>query len=750
MKIINSIYQSLFLLVFFFNSNTFAKPIFIDGISKLNLSDIEVLTDFDIYSDDYDINKVNDFIKKLYKSDLIYDVKSIENPESFLIMIEENSLIENIYINGNIRIDNESIKNAITSKENSLLNKNKIVNDVNIIRNFYSSQGFYNSSINVVTENVSSDRKNLIFQITENNFAKISNINFFGNKTFSDRLLSSIIFSDTKSDFNIFGKGSNLNPEIFNIDKMKLQEFYIDRGFNSVNVNYNISRSKFSSFSIDFYINENYRTKILDVNFSYNQDLYLPYDTLSNFDKEFEINLSNNDYFYDFNIINEYLSKINNFLISQNLADKLVNVSVLESNGDYSLDFYLEEITPKIIEKINISGNSITKDRTLRSKFSIEPGDYFNKFNFQKDLNYLKRFRYVNDVKPEIIENQSSVSINLDINENKKTGKVLFAGTANSDTGFGASFGISDDNILGLGDRVDSSISYNSDNLLFSIDYQQYFVSNPYLSNRYRLYNNDNDFTSSYGYKTQKTGFAYSIFYEIDDQKSSAVGIDLAHNKNYSATISSDQAVSDNIGEFNNFKLFYSFTNDTRNDKFYPNEGSFYRLFLDFAPENISDDPFIKITLKNSMFFKNSVNSNFFFIDNNIGIAESLKGKLKTKETFSLGGLNFKGFGYNGIGPSNSNNIYLGGNKYFTSTIGYGSKFLFDEKDNVNFKIFYTIGSLWDSDYINSDFELRSSAGISLDFLTAVGPISLSYSLPISKSNSDEINNLNFTIGTSF
>ena len=55
MKIINSVYQSLLLLVFFFYSNTFAKPIFIDGISKLNLSDIEVLTDFDIYSDDYDI-----------------------------------------------------------------------------------------------------------------------------------------------------------------------------------------------------------------------------------------------------------------------------------------------------------------------------------------------------------------------------------------------------------------------------------------------------------------------------------------------------------------------------------------------------------------------------------------------------------------------------------------------------------------------------------------------------------------------
>ena len=749
MQIINSFFQLLIFFIFIFNANIFAKSIYIDGISKLTLSDIEALTDFDIYSDDYDKLKVNEFIKKLYSSDLIYDVKLIENFDSFSIIIEENFIIENIYINGNIRVNDETIKSAISSKENSFLNKDKIINDINIIRNFYSSQGFYNSSINVITENVSSDKKNIIFQITENNFAKISNINFFGNKTFSDRQLSAIIFSETKSDFNFFGKGSNLNPEIFNIDKMKLKEFYEDRGFNSINVNYNISKSKFSSYSLDFYIDENYRSKILDVNFSYNRDLNFSSDALNKFNKELEDNLSKNEFYYDFNMINEYLSKINNFLISQNLTNKLVNIKVLNSNNDYNLDFYLEEITPKVIEKINITGNAITKDKTLRSKFSIEPGDYFNKFNFQKDLDYLKSFRYINDVEPEIIENQSSVSINIDINENKKTGKILFAGTANSDTGLGASFGISDDNILGLGDRVNSSISFNSKSLLFSIDYQQYFISNPYLSNRYQIYNSDNDFSSSYGYKTKNTGLRYSIFYEIDDHKSSDIGVEYAYNQNHSATLS-DEAVSDNIGEFNNFKLFYSFTNDTRNDKFYPNQGSLNRLFLEFSPENISDDSFIKITLKNSIFFNNSLNSNFFFVDNNIGIADSLNGKLKTKETFSLGGLNFKGFQYNGIGPLNSNNIYLGGNKYFTSTFGHGSKFLFDEKDNVNFKIFYTIGSLWDSDYINSDFKLRSSAGISFDFLTAIGPISFSYSLPINKSNSDETKNFNFTIGTSF
>ena len=85
--------------------------------------------------------------------------------------------------------------------------------------------------------------------------------------------------------------------------------------------------------------------------------------------------------------------------------------------------------------------------------------------------------------------------------------------------------------------------------------------------------------------------------------------------------------------------------------------------------------------------------------------------KLKTIDAFYLGGINFKGFDYKGIGPYDGN-IYLGGNEYFTSTIGYGSSFIFDDKDNINIKFFITSGSIWNSDYISSsDIDIRTSIG---------------------------------------
>ena len=112
--------------------------------------------------------------------------------------------------------------------------------------------------------------------------------------------------------------------------------------------------------------------------------------------------------------------------------------------------------------------------------------------------------------------------------------------------------------------------------------------------------------------------------------------------------------------------------------------------------------------------------------------------------------MNFKGFDYKGIGP-NDGSIYLGGNEYFTTTLGYGSSFIFDDKDNINVKFFLTAGSIWNSDYdTSSDADLRTSLGTSFDFITPIGPISFSYATPINKQDIDKSRPFNFTIGTSF
>ena len=174
------------------------------------------------------------------------------------------------------------------------------------------------------------------------------------------------------------------------------------------------------------------------------------------------------------------------------------------------------------------------------------------------------------------------------------------------------------------------------------------------------------------------------------------------------------------------------------------------KINFEISPTNISDDTYFKIKFNNDIYLGSDEKDSFFFISNRIGLADSFDNNLKTINAFSLGGLNFKGFDYRGVGPTRGS-TYLGGNNFYTVTLGHGGQFLFDKKDNINFRSFITSGSIWGSDYTsNNDFKNRLSAGISIDILTAVFPISFSYAVPLQKEEDDKERRFNFTIGTSF
>ena len=322
----------------------------------------------------------------------------------------------------------------------------------------------------------------------------------------------------------------------------------------------------------------------------------------------------------------------------------------------------------------------------------------------------------------------------------------MFGGSISGDTGLGAVFSIKDYNVFGTGNEINASINYDIENTLFKIVYTQYPFSSNSIKNNYLIFNEDNDYTSSYGYKVQDQGFGYSFGFDYSKETNLNIGFEYSNMRGHSAS-KQNNFVTDNIGNFQNIIFRFGIDYDTTNDFLYPTNGIRNNFSLELSPDEISDDKYIKSTISSSIYFEQT-NKNFLFFINNLGSAESFSGNLKTKNTYSLGGLNFKGFNYKGIGPF-SNDIYLGGNKFFTSSIGYGGTFLFDKKDNINIKLFATTGSVWDSDYSNNDFELRSSIGLSMDFLTLI-PISISYAVPIQKEDSDKLRKFNFTIGTSF
>ena len=219
MKLISYI-VSIFAILFF--NNIYSKEISFSGISKLNFNDLQTLSNIDLSKDNYTIDEINSIIQDLYKSDLISDINLEVLEDFYSIKVTEAKRIENIYVNGNIQFKDNDIISNLSSNLIFYSTKNIWKKDINLIKEIYLSSGYYDISVSTSYENFSEDKVNLIFNIYEGNPFQISQIDFKGNKYFSDKFLANLITSRSLSFINIFTSGSNFNSKLFNFDKNKI------------------------------------------------------------------------------------------------------------------------------------------------------------------------------------------------------------------------------------------------------------------------------------------------------------------------------------------------------------------------------------------------------------------------------------------------------------------------------------------------------------------------------------------------
>ncbi len=744
---IKFLYKFIFFVFLIFSFKLHSSNLIINGLSKLSLEDLQSLTSLDIEKKSFTDNEINKIIFDLYKSDLIYDIMLNKEENIFYLTIDENRLVENIYINGNVRIKDELIIENLAVKKNTFLNKDKINNDIDLIKNIYFSKGFNNVNVVVSSEKFSKDRVNLIYNINEGKISKIKRIKFIGNDTYSDKYLSSLINSRSLSFYNLFTSGSNLNTDNFYFDVNKLTSYYKSKGFFNIKVNYDISQSYLNSYILSFYIDEGERIKIDDIYFD--DQNQVNDDFIRNTYEKFIKKLSKNNNFYDKSIIDQFLANLNENLIKNNNYNSVFQADILIQDGINYLKVSEKKVKTEVINSISIYGNNITKDKTIRSKLNFQPGDYFNKNVIDITKKNLLRYKYINNLNIQKITNDGIVDIIVDIEENKKTGQIMAAGSFSGDVGAGLQLGIKDNNIFGSGNNLDTTFLINDENTRFNISLKHYPIVSSKISNQYTIFNTESDLKNSFGFESEEQGASYSLNFEYNENIDVSSGLSYKHSNRHSA-LKSTSAINDNIGKFDIYTIDLSLKYDSTNDFLYPTNGALNSMYIEYSPDGISDDNYFKLLLRSDLYRKFKNSDRFLFLSNDIGLAETSNNKLKTTYAYSLGGLNFKGFDYRGIGPK-SEGIYLGGNRFFTSTVGIGGSFLFDDKDNISTKLFYTVGSLWDSDYTSqNDLNLRSSVGISLDVLTEIGPISFSYAIPIEKNDQDTTREFNFTIGTSF
>jgi len=737
-------------LIFLFLVNPSLSKNFNDVLIKGNLriSNETIIVFSEIPQEKFlDEKSLNLILKRLYSTGFFKDVMLEIEDSNLIISVVENPIIQNVFIQ-NIKRNKtkDSIYEILSLKDRSSFNLTSFKKDEISITNYLKNLGYYRPKITASFEELGENKINLFYKIDTGQKAKISKISFIGDKKFNNNKLRSIIVSEEYKFWKFISGKKFLNEDLIKFDVKLLTNFYKNKGFFDIIVN-----SSFANYLGNDEFELIYNISSGKKYFFNNLSLNLPSDyDEANFNQLKLIFSDLKGKNYSLNAIQKILKEIDKIVLYEEY--EFLKSTVNEQTNDNLIDlrFTITESETKFyVEKINIFGNDVTHESVLRDRLFVDEGDAFNELLHTKSINKLKSSGFFGDVTSEVLdgsmENQKILNI---IVKEKPTGE-LTAGAGLGTDGGKLSFGLKENNFLGKGIAFGTSLSLGSESVrgLISVDNPNYNGSNRSLN--FSVESTITDRLKNFGYKSSKTGFSIGSGFEYYDDFFLNTGI-----SSYVEKLDTDSTASTNMKKQDGsyFDAFFNYTlsYDKRNQSYQTTDG-FISRFTQKVPL-LSDNYSLTNTYDYKIFTEwlsqNVASFGFYARSTN-----SITGKnVKLSDRLFLPSSRLRGFESGKVGPKDGLD-YIGGNYAIAVNLASSLPQIMPNSQNTDFSIFFDAANVWGVDYssgLQDSSKIRSSLGIAVDFFTPIGPLSISLSEAITKSNSDITESFRFNLGTTF
>ena len=739
---------ALSLLIFFsiysFSLAEIVKKIEINGNERVSSQSIEMFSKINV-GDDIKKDDLNKILKNVYDSNFFSNVEVNFKDNTLIIFVEESSLVENVIIKGpksktlikdlekNLKVKSRTSYNEISFLED----KKNIIQDL-------KQRGYFFSEIDVIVENLSDNKINLIYNVEIGEKAKIKKISFIGNKIFKDRKLRSVIVSEEYKFWKFISGKKFLNQNLINLDERLLRNFYLNRGFYDVKINSSFAKLvNETEFELIYNVVPNDRFFFDKISL----DLPIDFDQ-SNFKSLNKLFKKLNGKRYSLFIIEDILDEIDKIILDEEYKTLKTEVDENVIDNKINLTFSVTEGKKFIVDRINIYGNNITRENVIRNQLLIDEGDEFNSILASKSINNIKALNIFKTVESKIIDNDDkSKTIDITIEE-KATGEIM-AGAGVGTDGSTLSFALKENNYLGRGIGLKSELTISEETIK-----GQFRVDNPNFKNSDKSINLniqslETDKLTDSGYKTSKTGFGFGTSFEYQDDVFIGLGQDSFYEKietNSSASARQKSQAGNYWDTFLNLDLDY----DKRNQKYRPSDGfrSSYSVNLPVISDNNSLTNSYVFTYYDELYQDNVTKFSFF-----AKAANSLTNdNIKLSERIYLPGSKLRGFVSGGVGPKDGDD-FIGGNYASSVNIQTSIPQLLPNIQNMDASFFFDAGNVWGVDYdsgLSDTNKIRSSIGVGIDWFTLIGPLSVSFSYPISKVDTDKTESFKFNLGTTF
>ncbi len=699
---------------------------------------------------------VREDIKKIYKIGSFEDVtaETEKTPTGVILIykVKEKPVVADLRIRGNKDIKSDKILEVVDVKEGRIIDLTKVKKSQEAISALYSQNGVVGTEVDYSIEPEGEGTVSVTFNIKEGKKAYIKKVVFVGNEKLKTKIVKKGLYSKPKGIFSFISKKGLYNPQEIDNDSERIRSTYIDNGFLDVKVSkpeVQYSEEE-KGFIITFKIDEGNQYKIDQLSFA--GDLIAPEEELQGL-----LKLKSGEIFRG-SLLAEDIATLTTFYGDKGYAFANVEpgFKLDRQNLTVSVQFKIEKGPEVYVRKIDIVGNTRTRDKVIRREIPIEEDQLFNASEVQAIKSRVTRLGFFEENVEVASERVPGTDDQLDLKVKvveKPTGFFSVAGGFSSIETFIFAGQIQEANLFGYGKRISLNAQIGGVTQLFFINYQDPHLLDTDWTLDALAFRTDRQFRDfdrkSYGGSLSigRRIWRYlngNLTYRLENVK---IG-DIDDDARLILTKSKRTISSIGLG----------FVWDSRNNFLDPSAGNLSQTDLEFAggPFGGNTD-FIKYTLSTRQWFP------LWF-----GTVLSLRGRygiinlmhngndLVVGERFFLGGPNsLRGFGFRRVGPrvptADGDYVIIGG----VQELLLSADWVFPILPSAGLKgvLFFDMGNAFNDgqDLTINPNDLRKDVGFGVRWVSPLGPLRLEVGFPIGDRLPDEDSyEIQFTVGTLF
>lgn len=671
-------------------------------------------------------------------------------------ILRERPVISKIEFEGNERITTSDLQEVIKIKEWSLLDVNKVKEDIALIQKHYEDKGFYLTKVSFEVKPVKEGEVELTYKINDYDKVQIKKITFLNNKQFGDEQLKAVLAETREGSMFSFMSGSgNFKESSFKMDLQRLTYWYLEHGFvkfHYENPVITVSDDK-KWLYISIYVDEGEAYKIGQVDFS--GELLFSKEELQS-----ELTLVPGDGFV-FSKRNLDIQKLSERY--QDLGYAFVNVipkmNIHDDTKNIDIDYAFEKGSLVHFGEIIILGNSKTYDKVIRRELKVFEGELYNGTRLRESRENVERLGYF--APGEIIFNTVSPKgrpdvLNLEITiKERSTGTITLGAGYSSGNGLFFSTQISEINLFGRGQTLSLAAQLMKESLQKSVNVG---FTDPYAFDTKWSMGGDMYYITSLipnKWVTRRLGFDVRLGYPIQEFTSAFITYKHEGTKDEQVIHGDDPFVQQQVKEDEGVlsSIVWSVVRDKRNNRFETTAGNYQSLSLETAGIG-GDKRFIKWII-NNRFYTRVIGDLVFKNNLEYGQIYQVAGSpVPPSERFYMGGpANLKGYEQASVGPRQDGGA-SGVSQPKGGQVEMLANFEFEypifKEAGLKGVLFFDAGNVFDHFPKGDEFLIRTDAGLGIRWFSPIGPLRFEWGFPFKRRPDDEEYKFQFMIGTPF